>query len=103
MTEVPHGRLADATEAPDDGERFDLLVDQDRVIVEHILSGASDAPDSFLQDHDEWVVVLSGSATLDVGGTIYELTAGDWLMLPAHVPHTIERRAAGTTWLAVHL
>lgn len=103
MRPTPRGRLLDASEAPATGERFELLVDQDGVIVEQILSAASTEPASFLQPHDEWVLVMSGAATLDVGGERHELGPGDWVLIPGGVPHTVERTAAGTTWLAVHL
>jgi cupin 2 domain-containing protein len=103
VTEVPRGRLVPSSEAPASGERFELLVDQDGVIVEQILSSESDEPSSFLQAHDEWVVVLAGSATLDVGGDVHVLEPGDWLLIPGGVPHSVERTAQGTSWLAVHL
>jgi len=32
-----------------------------------------------------------------------ELGPGDWVLLPAGVPHTVERTEQGTSWLAVHL
>jgi cupin 2 domain-containing protein len=100
---APAGRLAGPADAPPTGERFELLVDQHGVIVEQILSAASDEPSSFLQPHDEWVVILAGSATLDVGGHRHELEAGDWVLIPGGIPHTVERTASGTSWLAVHL
>jgi mannose-6-phosphate isomerase-like protein (cupin superfamily) len=103
MKPAPSGRLAASSDAPETGERFELLVDQDGVIVEQILSSASTEPSSFLQPHDEWVVVLAGSATLDVGGDRHELRSGDWVLIPGGVPHTVERTEAGTSWLAVHL
>ncbi|MDZ7680084.1 MAG: cupin domain-containing protein [Acidimicrobiales bacterium] len=103
MTEVPHGHLTDPGDAPGAGERFDLLTEREGVTIEHILSARSDTPNSYLQDHDEWVVVLTGSATVDVGGTPYRLGAGDWVLLPRGIPHTVERTETATTWLAVHL
>jgi mannose-6-phosphate isomerase-like protein (cupin superfamily) len=103
MRPARKGRLLGPDEAPEHGERFELLVDRDGVIVEQILSAASTEPSSFLQPHDEWVVVTTGAATLDVGGERHELGPGDWVLIPGGVPHTVERTAAGTTWLAVHL
>lgn len=103
MKPAPSGHLVPASDAPASGERFELLVDQDGVIVEQILSAASTEPSSFLQPHDEWVVVLAGSATLDVGGDRHDLGPGDWVLVPGGVPHTVERTEAGTSWLAVHL
>ncbi len=70
-------------------------------VVEQILSGELDAPADYLQDHDEWVVVLSGGATLIVEGTTIDLSAGEWLLLPRGVPHRLESTVPGTSWLAV--
>jgi cupin 2 domain-containing protein len=97
------GRLPAETEDPATGERFTLLHEGGGVVIEHIASSATVAPETYDQDHDEWVVVLVGRATLDVDGAEVELQAGEWLMLPAHVPHSVRRTAAGTRWLAVHL
>jgi cupin 2 domain-containing protein len=73
------------------------------VVVEHILSGDNDAPHRYLQEQDEWVTLVTGSAVVDVGGERMELGPGDWAFLPSGVPHTVERTQAGTTWLAVHV
>jgi cupin 2 domain-containing protein len=72
-------------------------------VIEQILSAATDRPHAHLQDHDEWVAVLAGAAVLEVDGERLDLGAGDWVFLPAGLPHTVVRTAAGTSWLAVHL
>jgi len=71
-------------------------------VVEQILSSASPEPMAYLQDHDEWVVVLEGAATLEVAGERVDLAAGDWLLIPASTPHHVVATVAGTNWLAVH-
>jgi cupin 2 domain-containing protein len=96
------GRLEDPAGAPKAGERFIGLAERHGFAVEQILSGRLDEPASFEQDHDEWVVVLAGAATMVVDGEELSLTAGDWLLLPAGCPHTVAATAAGTSWLAVH-
>ena len=40
---------------------------------------------------------------MTVGGEAVELGPGDWVLLPAGVRHTVERKEQGTSWLAVHL
>lgn len=99
------GRLDDGGGAPAKGERFDILADLaggGPVVVELITS--SDAPDTtpYVEDHDEWVVVLEGEAALEVEVTEHRLGPGDWVLLPAGTPHRVLRTAAGTRWLAVH-
>jgi cupin 2 domain-containing protein len=95
------GRLAPAASAPSDGERIDTLV-ASGVTIEHILSGRLDSPISYRQDRDEWVVVLEGSAELEIAGDVVALAAGDWILLPATTPHRVLRTNPGTRWLAVH-
>ncbi len=70
--------------------------------VQHILSGHLDQPVTYHQDHDEWVVLLSGAAEIEVHGTMHRLAAGDWLVLPGGIPHVLHTVAPGTSWLAVH-
>lgn len=72
------------------------------VAVEQIVTGALLTPVDYDQDHDEWAVVLEGNAVLEAGGERLDLAAGDWVLLPAHVPHRLVEARPGTTWLAVH-
>jgi mannose-6-phosphate isomerase-like protein (cupin superfamily) len=97
------GRLAHSSTAPTVGERVDVVLGGPAATIEHILSGTLDDAVAYRQDHDEWVVVLEGSADLEVDGEVYELTTGDWLLLPEGIPHRLIRTAAGTRWLAVRL
>ncbi len=96
-----HGRLAPTDEAPADGERSTVLADAHGFRVEQILSGRLAAPQEYVQDHDEWVVVLAGGAVLEVEGAEHDLVAGDWWLLPAGTPHRLLRTDPGTSWLAV--
>jgi len=72
------------------------------VRVEQILSGQVTEPVRFSQAHDEWVLLVAGAATLHAEGATYRLTAGDWLLLPAGVPHELRSVTPGTSWVAVH-
>ena len=97
-----NGRLAPVEDAPATGERTSPLATGRGFVVEQILSGELVAPQGYEQDHDEWVVVLAGAAVLEVDGTVHQLGAGDWWLLPAGTPHTVVRTEPGTSWLAVH-
>jgi cupin 2 domain-containing protein len=97
------GRLRDGASAPPSGEAVERLLALPGVAIEQILSGALDAPLEVRQEHDEWVVLLAGSASLVVAGGEVELAAGDWLFLPAGVQHTVVSTAPGSSWLAVHV
>jgi cupin 2 domain-containing protein len=97
------GRLEPTVNAPETGERVEVLVEQPGLTVEQILSGSLTEQLRFDQDHDEWVLVVEGAARLVVDGSEVELGAGDWLFLPARCVHTLVETQPGTSWLAVHL
>jgi len=101
MDGVTGGRLADVSSAPPVGERTQVLVAAHGFTVEQILSGRLDAPVADDQDHDEWVVVLEGGAVLEIDGVERTMARGDWLLLPARVPHRLISTQIGTSWLAV--
>lgn len=99
---IERGNLHDQVSIPAQGETTGVLARLGGTVIEHIVSSASLVPVDQLQDHDEWVVVLDGVATLDVDGEPVELAAGDWLLIPAHTRHRVLTTTAGTRWLAVH-
>ena len=102
MNGAPHGRLRSPTSAPALGEHSAEIGRIGGVVIEQILSGRLAAPKRYDQAHDEWVLVLSGRAVLEIGGDRLELTVGDWVQLPAHVPHQLLETRPGTSWLALH-
>ena len=101
MTGVRRGRLHGTDDVPDRGERHLDVVDLGGVRVQEILSGAVDEPMAFQSEEHEWVVVLTGSARIELAGEVHRLVAGDWLLIPADVPHTVDEIEPGTHWLAV--
>lgn len=102
------GHLPRAGDAPTAGERTRAVLEAGGVRVSAIVSAADGAAGRvFVGDDDEWVTVVSGSATLSWEGTAgsgtVNLGPGDWVWLPAGVPHRVVRNEAGTVWLAVHV
>ncbi len=96
------GSLLPPGAAPPAGERTETVLALGPLLIEQILSGPSNGRHDYLQDSDEWVVVLAGAAVMEVAGEALELGPGDWAFLPAGVPHAVVATAAGTSWLAVH-
>ena len=90
-------------QAPREGERFEALLTHRNLVVERIVSSATAVPTTYVQAQDEWVVLLTGEATLDVAGASVELRSGDYLFLPAGTQHVVRRVTEGAMWLAVHL
>jgi hypothetical protein len=101
MAMIPRGRLGDQFDAPAVGERVNLLTESDDLVVEEIVAGRFDIPVDYLQDFDEWVLLVSGSAVLEVDGEPLRLVASDWAMLPAGTPHRLVASEPGTRWLTV--
>jgi cupin 2 domain-containing protein len=83
------------------------LLGTDTFRIERIVSRGQASPPGFWYDQEteEWVLLVSGSATLrfDDGRKI-ELKPGDHLLIPRHVRHRVERTDAEqkTVWIAVH-
>ena len=88
---------------PGGDERFDVLLSHRNLVVERIVSPATDTARAYVQTQDEWVVLLRGEAVLTVSGKLVALGAGDHVFLPAGTPHTVEHTTDGAMWLAVHL
>ncbi len=90
------------------GEVFTEVLAQPGVRVERIVSGgqATPADKPFVQDADEWVLLLAGSAAIRLEGYAeVALKPGDHLTVPAGVRHWVTRTDAEvpTVWLAIHL
>ncbi len=82
------------------------LLSADGVRIERIVSFGQVSPDGFWyeQDEHEWVLLLSGSATLDFEqGALVDLVAGDYLNIPAGRRHRVVKTDPDkrTVWLAV--
>lgn len=88
---------------PGAGERFQRLLQCGNVVIERIVSSARPEPTEYVQAQDEWVALLSGSATLSMAGRKLELAKGDALFIPKGTPHRVERTSLGAIWLAVHI
>ena len=75
------------------------------VVIERIVSSDTPEPVRYDQVQEESVVLLQGTARLEIENQTVTLGAGDTLFIPAHTPH----RVLGTSkdpqciWLAVHI
>lgn len=90
------------------GEVSTELLSQSGVRIERIVSGGQATPEDkpFVQDADEWVVMLRGSAAIRLEGhEEAALKPGDYLLIPGGTRHWVTRTDPDepTVWLAVHL
>jgi cupin 2 domain-containing protein len=88
-------------------EVFTELLSRPGARIERIVSNGQSTPvdTPFNQDHDEWVLLLRGSASLWVEGDgEHDLHPGDHILIPARRTHRVTRTAKDepTVWLAVH-
>ncbi len=76
--------------------------------LERIVSFGQSTPQNqwYDQEKDEWVILISGSASLQFEGQDEEigLIPGDHLLIPAHQKHRVSRTdpAQPSFWLALH-
>lgn len=97
------GNLFAGAEPPATGETFEALLEHRNLVVERIVSADGDKGETYVQAQDEWVLLVRGAARLSIDGTRIEMTAGDYVFIPAGVSHTVESTRKGALWLAVHL
>jgi cupin 2 domain-containing protein len=90
-------------------ELVEILAESETFRIERIVSDGHATPQGewYDQKRDEWVLLVSGGATLlfDNGAPPLILKPGDHIMIPANCRHRVERTdtACKTIWLAIHL
>ncbi|WP_255326527.1 cupin domain-containing protein [Sphingobium sp. EM0848] len=90
----------------EDREQFEDLLRRPGVRIERIISYGQTTPvdQPYVQDWDEWVLILTGSAELTLDGVGQRsLATGEHLFIPAGVPHFVTYTANPTIWLAIHI
>jgi cupin 2 domain-containing protein len=102
------GNLFDALAADATEEQVSTLLKAAGFVLERIVSTGQASPPGFWYDQDraEWVVLLRGSAGLELEGEPAPrvLHPGDWVHIPAHARHRVAWTDPDqpTVWLALH-
>ncbi len=100
--------IFDPTQTPHPQEElFETLSEGSSTKVERIISrGQVTAPGKWYDsDTNEWVVLIQGKATLELeGGKLIHLSAGDYVVIPAHQKHRVSYTSTQPwcLWIAVH-
>ncbi len=56
------------------------------------------------QKHDEWVILVKGTAVLRFDGEhLMTLNPGDFLTIPANQKHRVDQCSNDAIWLALHM
>ena len=90
-------------EVPSTGELFTTLLSCGDISIKHIVSSDSIPDTLYIQDEDEWVLLLEGRAVLDIDGERVSLGRGEHLYIPAHTPHRVLETDMDTRWLAIFI
>jgi cupin 2 domain-containing protein len=105
---IRSGNLFDLSAPASPDEKVDTLVEEAGVSVERIVSrGHASAPDFWYDSpHAEWVVLLSGAATLEFEGERepHPMKPGDHVLIEGHCRHRVAWTSGTepTVWLAVY-
>jgi len=86
-----------------DNEKFDTLLNHKNIEIKRIVSNTLKTSQTFVQNDDEWVIVLKGCAKIEMNNQIYKLKAGDYLFIPANTKHTLLKTKKVVVWLAIHI
>ena len=105
MKSIQRGTLGEGVTAKTGEETSTTLIARQEFELEEIVSRGAASPEGFWydQERDEWVLLVTGAATLrfeDAG--ILEMKAGDHMMIPAGVWHRVEATSPDAVWLALH-
>jgi len=87
------GNIFDLTANLPKEELFEVLVDNDNVLIEKVVStGQITAPGNWYdQKREEWLIVLQGEGELSYeDSSRIKLTSGDYLYIPARKKHRVE-------------
>lgn len=107
-TPVVAGNLLEALPACLPDELVETLCCSEHVRIERIVSRGHTSAEGFWYDQveHEFVLLVSGGARLAFADEAVpvEMTAGAWLVIPAHKKHRVEWTdpERDTVWLAVH-
>lgn len=82
-------------------ESFTTLHQNNGIKIEAIRSHLLQPGEIYCQKEDEWVVLLRGSAQLQVEEKVIELSQGDSLFLPKQTVHQVLSTSKDALWLGV--
>ena len=85
----------------ENSEHFTTLFENHSLKIEAIRSWLKIPGDIYNQEHDEWVILLSGEAVLQIANQRLNLQAGDYCFIPCHTEHQVLSTSENALWLGV--
>ncbi|MDX1810130.1 MAG: cupin domain-containing protein [Sulfurospirillaceae bacterium] len=93
----------DIAQVPNTGEIFETIYANNDISIERIISSDKQEDKIYKQDHDEWVMLMDGSAVLEIDDIELELKKGDFLLIEKGKVHKVLKTEKGTIWFCVHM
>ncbi|MDD5360192.1 MAG: cupin domain-containing protein [Sulfurovaceae bacterium] len=87
---------------PKIGEDFTTLFENKKIKIVRIVSSKTIENKQYIQDEDEFVMILEGEAKLKINNEIKYLNKGEHIFIPAKTPHEVLETKNGTLWIAIH-
>ena len=89
---------------PKEGEEvIETLLDKEDITINRIISNKVVDGEWYDQDEDEWLVLVSGEATLVFEDKEVALLKGDTFYIPQHRKHCVKKTSEDALWLTVHI
>ncbi|MDD5716186.1 MAG: cupin domain-containing protein [Sulfuricurvum sp.] len=82
-------------------EIFSTLFHNNSFRIEAIRSWLKVPGEVYNQEEDEWVLLLSGEAKLEIDSRETTLTSGDYLFIPKHTVHRVLSTSKNAHWLGI--
>lgn len=95
--------ILDNIDIPLQDENFKTLLEHKNIKIIRIVSSDNVEPIEYIQDEDEWILLLEGKSTMILESKEIKLSKGDTLFIPAQTKHKITYTKNGTVWLAIHI
>jgi cupin 2 domain-containing protein len=84
-------------------EHFETLLEKKNITIKKIVSWDLRDGEWYLQEEDEWVVLLEGSALIEYESELKALGAGEYLYIPRGTKHRVKETSQDALWLAVYI
>ena len=88
---------------PQKGELFTSLLEYKNIKINRIVSSCKIEEKEYIQEEDEWLILIEGEATLRLDKEEKKLLKGETLFIPAKMPHKVLKTTQNTIWLTVHI
>jgi cupin 2 domain-containing protein len=98
---IPINNLYSKENPGENSEIFSTLFQNDVLKIESIRSWLKVPGEMYNQTQDEWVLLLSGEAHIQIETDEITLKSGDYLFIPKHTPHQVLSTSENALWLGI--